>query len=113
MQTTTFKYPLIKLPQQTEQTLYLIGEELKCRKLFWALQQAGIDDCYFQPHLDSLILRGLGMDSSDETYEVYSRIMERRSKKIEADRKSITKQSLKVYQELLHEKKKSEQSPAS
>jgi hypothetical protein len=100
------KFPLVKLPSGMEQTLYLIREELKSRKLFWALHEVGLDDCYFQPHLDSLILRGLGIDSSDENFTRYMDIMDKRSKKIDADQQSITKQALKAYNELLKEKEK-------
>ncbi len=99
------KYPLLKLPAPVEQVLYLIREELKTRKLFHALHQAGIDDCYFQPHLDSLILAGIGWDDySDELFSRYSAIMEKHSKKIEADPDSIVKRALKAYVELMHEK---------
>jgi hypothetical protein len=100
------KFPLVKLPSAMEQTLYLIREELKSRKLFWALHEVGLDDCYFQPHLDSLILHNLGIDSSDENFTRYMNIMDRRSKKIDADQQSITRQALKAYYELLKEKEK-------
>ena len=108
--TTTDKFirnfPLIKLPSAMEQTLYLIREELKSRKLFWVLHEVGLDDCYYQPHLDSLIMKMLGIDSSDENFIRYMDIMDRRSKKIDADQQSITKQALKAYYELLGEKEK-------
>lgn len=102
------KLPLVRLPSEMEQTLYLIREELKSRKLFWVLQQAGLEDCYYQPHLDSLILRGVSIDSSDENFSQYMTIMDKRSKKIEADQKSITKQALKAYYELMEMKKEIE-----
>ncbi len=89
----------------SEAMLYLIREELKIRKLFHALHQAGIDDCYFQHHLDSPILVGIGWeDYSDDLFNRYSAIMEKHSKKIEADPDSIVKRALKVYVELMHEK---------
>lgn len=100
-------FPLIKLPTEDQLTLYLIKEELKSRKLFHALHEVGLDDCYFQPHLDSLILRSVGLDDhTDETFARYDAILDKRSKKIEADYDSIMKQALKVYHELLNEKKK-------
>jgi hypothetical protein len=102
-----FRFPLIKLPTNVQESLYLIREELKSRKLFHALHEVGLDDCYFQPHLDSLILRSVGLDDgTDETFMIYHTIVERRSRKIEADYDSIMKQALKVYNELLLEKKK-------
>ena len=107
MNNSYIRLPLVKLPSDTQITLYLIKEELKSRKLFHALHEAGLDDCYFQPHLDSLILRSIGWDDgSDETFMTYHAIVERRSRKIEADNDSIMKQALKVYNELILEKKK-------
>ncbi len=101
------RFPLVKLPIDVQQSLYLIKEELKSRKLFHALHEVGLDDCYFQPHLDSLILRSIEFDDgTDETFAIYDSIVERRSKKIEADNDSIMKQALKVYNELILEKKK-------
>jgi hypothetical protein len=101
------RLPLVKLPPDIQFTLYLIKEELKSRKLFHALHEAGLDDCYFQPHLDVLILRSVGMDDeTDETFNIYHDIIRKRSMKIEADQNSIMKQALKVYMELMAEKKK-------
>lgn len=100
-------YPLIKLPSEVQVPIYLIREELKSRKFFRALQEMGLDDCYYQPHLDTLILRTLNMDDdSDETFDAYYKIIERRSKKISTDNDSIMKQALKVYHELLEQRKK-------
>lgn len=101
-----FTFPLVKIPQETQTTLFLIAEELKSRKLFRILRKAGITDCAFQPHLDSLILQSLGLDDGkDKTFEVYEDIMEKRSKKIEALDDSVMKQALKAYMELMREKK--------
>lgn len=106
MKNRNFKYPLVKLPFDTQMTLFLIKEELKSRKLFHALHEAGLDDCYFQPHLDTLILRSVEMDDgTDDTFGIYYEIIDRRSKKIEADNDSIMKQALKAYMELLEVKK--------
>jgi hypothetical protein len=101
------KTRLVKLPNSIDLTLFLIKEELKSRKLFHALHEAGLDDCYFQPHLDLLILQSVGMDDeTDETFNIYHDIIRKRSMKIEADQNSIMKQALKVYMELMAEKKK-------
>lgn len=102
------EFPIIKLPNDIQITLYLIREELKSRKLFRVLSKAGLDDCYFQPHLDTLILRNLGLDDgTDNTFNFYSDIIERRSKKIKPDNDSIMKQAIKVYEELTYNKAKS------
>ncbi|GCC51925.1 hypothetical protein SanaruYs_21560 [Chryseotalea sanaruensis] len=101
------KHPIVRIPDNIQLSIYLIKEELKSRKLFHALHEVGIDDCYFQPHLDVLIMESMGLcDSTDETFTRYDEIMDRRSKKIEADNDSIMKQALKVYHELLNKKKK-------
>jgi hypothetical protein len=93
--------PLVKLPYKTELALALIREELKSEKFFRALQKAGLHDCYYQPNLSKAILSLLEMDDgSDETIAFYCEIIERRSKKIEADNDSIMKQALRVYEEL-------------
>ena len=106
MKAITNKYPLVKLPPKVQESLYLIKEELKSRKLFHALHEAGLDDCCFQPHLDSLILRNIGIDDrSDETFIKYDDILDRRSKKIEGHNDSIMKQALKTYMELIALKK--------
>jgi hypothetical protein len=99
--------PLIKLPPKIDYCLFLIKEELKSRCFFKGLHQVGIDDIYFQPHLDVVILKSVGLDDgTDQTTEFYFEIMERRSRKIKADNDSIVTQALKVYIELLLEKKR-------
>ena len=97
----------VKVSPESQLAINLIKEELKCRKFFHALHLAGIEDCYFQPHLDTLILRAVGLDDgTDETFSFYTDIIDKRSKKIVADHASITQQALKVYRELMNEVKK-------
>jgi len=99
-------YPLIKMPIDIQIPLFLIKEELKCRKLFYMLQELGMTDCDFEPHLDSLILQIIGLDEdNDNISDKYFDIMERRSKKIEADRDLIMKQAIKAYHEIIAIKK--------
>lgn len=99
--------PLVKVPDDIQIVVYLIIEELKSRKLFSALREVGLDDCYFQVHLDSLIMRKIGLDDGqDETSRAYSDIMDKRARKIEADRASIVRQAWKAYHELTNEKKR-------
>lgn len=107
MKQTRFRPPIVKLPHGVELTLLLIREELKSRKLFHILQEAGFADSSYQPHLDDLILLSLGFnDVSDERFKRYCAIMDKRSKKIKEDHDIITKQALKVYYELILEKGK-------
>lgn len=106
MENRKFEIPLIRVPVEIQESLCLIREELKSRKLFLGLQEAGLEDCYFQPHLDFLILRSVGLDDgTDETYAEYDKIIQKRSRKIDADYDCIMKQALKVYSELQAMKK--------
>ena len=110
MKSNKQQYPLTKLPHKVDYCLFLIKEELKSRRFFEGLHSVGLDDVYLQPHLDRVILKEVGLDDgTDETGEFYFRIMERRSKKIEADNDSIVTQALKVYIELVAERKRRKQ----
>lgn len=103
-------YGMVKLPAHIDETLFLIKEELKSRRFFEGLHGVGLDDVYLQPHLDRVILKKVGLDDgTDETGEFYFRIMERRSKKVEPDNDSIVTQALKVYIELIAERKRRKQ----
>jgi hypothetical protein len=49
----------------------------------------------------------MGMDDGrDETFEFYYSVIEKRAKKIDVDKKIITKQAIKVYHELVMEKER-------
>jgi hypothetical protein len=98
---------LVKLPHKIDYCLFLIKEELKSRCFFEGLHRVGMEDIYLQPHLDRLILKSVGLDDgTDETAEFYFKIMERRSKKVRKDNDSVVEQALKVYMELVGEKKR-------
>lgn len=101
------KLPFTKLPPDLDLTLFLIREELKSEKFFNGLHKVGIDDCYYQTRLGKVILSRLGMDDgSDEVFNFYYSLIEKRSKKIEADNDSVMRQAIKVYAELIMEKKR-------
>lgn len=101
------KFPLVKLPADTQVTLYLIKQELKIRRFFNTLAEVGLDSCDYEPHLDDLILQRMGMDGhTDETFDAYYEIMERRSRKIGTDEGSVVKQAMKAYVELMGARKK-------
>jgi hypothetical protein len=98
----TSKKPLAKLPQSADTLLFLISQELKIRRLFNGLHKAGIEECYFEPCLDRLILAEIGIeDVTDEVMEYYCNVMDKRSRKIKSNRESIMKQALKAYRELI------------
>lgn len=101
------QFPFVKLPSSVDLTLFLIREELKSQKFFNGIQQLGISDCYYQPHLGKAILAQLNMDDgSDEIYEFYYKLIDKRSKKIDEDYDSVMKQTMKVYVALMGEKKR-------
>lgn len=101
------KYPLVKLPPGVDLTLFLIKEELKSRKFFNGLRNLGLDGCFYQTHLEKLIMANVGLnEESDKDFDYYYDLIEKYSKKIEADNESVTKQALKVYVELIIEKKR-------
>ena len=70
-------------------------------------REAGFDDCYWQPHLDLLILKSIGLDNvSDETFRAYDDILDKRAEKVEDNNDSIMKQVMKTYFEIRQLKKK-------
>jgi hypothetical protein len=106
MKTRNNTYPLVKLSESIDGILFLLKQELKTRRLFEALHQIGLDNCYYRPHLDSVIMRSMDLDDgTDETFIRYDDIVEKRSRKIKADNDSITKHAFKAYMELLEFKK--------
>jgi hypothetical protein len=64
---------LIKLPPSAEMTLFLIGEEMKNRRLINRLEQAGFNTDFSNSDLSILILSLVGFDHRpDELYNWYS-----------------------------------------
>jgi len=106
MKTRNTKTQLIDSTTNTNFTLHLIREELKTRKFFNTLRKAGIEDCYLQPDLGTLILKSLGLnDGKDDTFYYYSDLMDLHSKRIKADYQSIQKQAANVYRKLMKKKR--------
>jgi hypothetical protein len=100
-------YPFVKLPETLDLTLYLIREDLKSQKLFCVLNDLGMGDCPYQPHLAKAILAQLNMDDgSDEIFNFYHQLIEKRCRKIQGDQKSLMNQTMKVYVELMNEKER-------
>lgn len=96
------KYPFVKIPKEIDIVLFLIKEELKTRKLFNTLNQIGLGDCEYEPHLDKLIMNLLDIDDgTDQTFGIYFEIIERRSHKIKDSGESAIKQAIKAHNELL------------
>lgn len=100
-------YPFVKLPYALDLTLYLIREELKSEKFFNAMNELGMADCPYQPHLAKPILAQMKMDDgSDELYDFYYALLQKRSRRIKRDQKSLMKQTMKVYVELVKERER-------
>jgi hypothetical protein len=99
--------PLVKLPPEAEIVLYLIKEELKSHKFFSGLRGVGLDDCFYQPNLSTLIIGYTKLaDELDDPFEFYYKLLEKYSEEMEADNESVTKQALNVYMDLISEKKR-------
>jgi hypothetical protein len=100
-------FNLVRLPRQVEYTLFLIKEELKSRKFFNSLSKLGLDNSYYQPNLDELIMQHIELtDQSNETYDFYYAIMEKYSMHIEPNEESVMQQAFQVYLEFMLEKKR-------
>ncbi|HEX2548607.1 MAG TPA: hypothetical protein VHM20_02175 [Gammaproteobacteria bacterium] len=98
------KKPLVKSSNSLDTIFFLIAQELKIRRLFNALHSAGIEGSSFEPCLDKLIFAEMGIEEvTDKVIQRYCDIIDQGSMKIEPNRKSIQKQSHKVYRELLAE----------
>jgi hypothetical protein len=99
----------MKLPSQTEVTIQLIGEELKSRKFFNSLTRLGLDNSYYQPNLDNLIMAYVGLhDNDNRTFDFYYSVIERRSELINKNKESVIEQALEVYVELVAEVRRRE-----
>jgi hypothetical protein len=107
MKINNLKFPLVTLPDEVGLTLFLIGEELKSRKFFDGLRNLDLAGCYYQPHLEKLILVSVGLDEeSDENIDFYCALIAHHCQKIETDSETITHQAFNVYIELMIEKKR-------
>lgn len=103
----TRPFPMIKLSDSLDLTLYLIREDLKSQKLFSIIDQLNMGDCPYQSHLAKPILSQLNLDDgSDEIFQFYFRLIEKHSRKLQGDTRSLMKQTMKVYVELMSEKRR-------
>jgi hypothetical protein len=101
------RFPFVKLPASLDLVLFLISQDLKSHKLFNIVDQLGMGDCPYQPYLGKVILAQLNMDDgSDEIFQFYDKLIEKRCRKIDGDQKSMMKQTMKVYAELITEKER-------
>jgi hypothetical protein len=85
----------------TDHIIFLIGEELKSRRFFNTLQEMGLDDSHFQPHLDEAIMACLGLDDSNATLDFYFTVMSEHASKIGIKSESVTGEAKRVYEKLV------------
>lgn len=92
----------VEVPREIEVPIFLIRNELQARMLFNALNAIGFSDCYFETYLHPLILASLRLrDGSDETFRVYTELMEKWSKDINPNKDVILRRALKIYNALI------------
>jgi hypothetical protein len=98
---------MTKIPRSAEVTIFLIQQELKSCKFFAHLNEIGMGDSFFQPHLGTVILAQVGLeDGKDETMNFYVELIDKRSRKITGSNESVMKQAMKVYVALMAEREK-------
>lgn len=89
------------MPNNETLALFLIGEELKSRRVFNTLQALGLENSYYQPHLDEMILRCVGLtDDSNETFEFYSSAMDGGAGRIGIKQLEVCEEAKRVYEKL-------------
>ena len=99
--------PDINIPREIEIPILLIRNELQSRMLFNHFKMIGFEECHLETSLDHLILASLRMwDGTDETFNLYSGLMEKWSENINADDNVIIRRALKIYHALIKERDK-------
>lgn len=87
-------------------TIYLIEQQLKTRRFFDDLESIGLGPYDFEPNLDHLILKNVGLDDvTDSTYALYAKLIDKHSQQLRPGFGAIQKQAEKMYNELLASKK--------
>jgi len=84
-----------------EFVLDLITEELKIYRVFNILREAGFCDSYFEPSLETIILKSIGLNGSDKARTSYFKILEKHSALINTENNSVMKEAVKVHRDLL------------
>jgi hypothetical protein len=92
----------IKIPKEIEVPIYLILHELKQCMIYETINRIASIECYFESHLDRLILASLRMwDGKDETYAVYYKLVDKYSKPINCDHNVLLRRAMKIYDGLV------------
>lgn len=81
--------------------LSLLTEELKSRRFFNTLLELGLDNSYYQPHLDEVILQLTGLnDDRNETMEFFCSVMDAHAQQIGIKEEEVVAQARSVYEKL-------------
>ena len=81
--------------------LWLLQEELKSRKFFTLMCDAGLGDTYYQVDLGDAILLLFGFESvAEEVADFYDDVIEKHSSRLEANGESLMQNTLMAYAEL-------------
>lgn len=91
---------IIPMSGNEQLLLALIAEELKSRRFFGTLQQLGFEDSHYQPHLDHLIMQGLGLDEANATFDFYFRTMDEHAAKLGIKEEETAAQAKEVFDKL-------------
>lgn len=92
----------VDIPRDIEIPVYLIRHELQNRMLHKHLQIIGLEGCYLENFLDHLILASMKMwDATDETNNIFCKLIEKWSDDVNPDEDVITKRALKIYYALV------------
>jgi hypothetical protein len=99
--------PLVKIPQETEFTIFLIRQELKSRTLTNKFNEMGFDGSICISDFSSLIFSVIGFDQkSDEFYEWYLNQLDVFCKDVDlSDGATLSKQAFDFYVHLVIEKR--------
>jgi hypothetical protein len=98
--------PLNTLPSDMDTILFLIRSDLKSERLFGELKNIGLEESFYQSWMGELVFSLMHLGDSDEIMQVYCKLIAHRSRKIDGTEESVVKQAVKVYAELLSEKKR-------
>lgn len=93
---------LMRLANTKQVTIYLIEQQLKTRRFFDDLERIGLGPYDFEPNLDHLILKNIGLDDgTDKTYNQYTKILDKHSRQMKPEFKAIQHQAARMYNELM------------
>lgn len=100
---------LFGIPEEAEIQIpvFLIASDLKTRKLINAFTGIGCGGSFCVPDLCDLVLAFLGFeDRPNELYDFYFELLDRECDKVSHENDTPIRESYKIYNELLTERRK-------